>query len=385
MTLAPSIRNRARWPSPAKDYLGLIGHLPRWGGDSLALLEDGGRLGPVFSIQLWRRTVIGYSPDWNRFLLGDLTAFRSRGSMSQLSPYLAGGVVATDAPGHRGRRALLNPSFHRKNVAPQFQELLAELSRQHLPIGLFDARRWASDLVRHMLSAVFLGPNFPAEVLSSFLAPLDQRLPGPLLPRPLRIRAMDRALREVFANADPATLAPMFRDLPGGVEEARVAIAAAYDTTAHTLAFALWELAGHPDYNSIDACAALVQETMRLYPAGWIGSRVAASDTEFEGVPIPAGQMVLYSPYLTHRDQQWWTDPLQFRPERFLDPLPAWSYLPFAAGERTCLGAALATVMLRSAVAAFAGAPLRRVSSHIRPRGVITLTPSAPILLDRRA
>ena len=45
--------------------------------------------------------------------------------MSQLSPYLAAGVVATDAPEHRARRALLNPAFHRRVVTPQFAERFA--------------------------------------------------------------------------------------------------------------------------------------------------------------------------------------------------------------------------------------------------------------------
>ena len=221
-------------------------------------------------------------------------------------------------------------------------------------------------------------------MLRAFLAPLDRGLPGPLLPRPFRIPAMDRELTRAFQHPDPTTLAPMFASLPGGVQEARVAIAAAYDTTAHTLAFALWELAGRPDLNDADQVESVVQETLRLYPAGWIGSRVATRATEFDGIPIPAGRMVLYSPYLTHRDPQLWNDPLAFRPERFTEPLPAWGYLPFAAGERTCLGAALATLMLRSVLAGFGGAQLERISQDVRPKGIITLTPGAPIVLRRR-
>ena len=371
------------FPSPTRDYRGLIGHLPRWGADSLALLEEGAELGPVFAVQLWRPVIVGHSPQWNRFVLGDMAGFRSRGSMSQLSPYLAAGVVAADAPHHRARRALLNPAFHRRIVTPQFTERFADVVARHLPSGEFDARGWASMITRELLKAAFLGEGVPDPVLRSFLAPLDRGLPGPLLPRPFRIRSMDRALQRAFAEPDPATMAPLFSSIPGGVQEARVAIAAAYDTTAHTLAFALWELAGHPDYNHPDAGESVVQETMRLYPAGWIGSRVATRDTDFAGVPIPAGRMVLYSPYLTHRNPQLWTDPLTFDPGRFRKPLPAWGYLPFAAGERTCLGAALATLMLRTVLAAFAGAELARISQQVRPRGVITLTPGEPVILRR--
>lgn len=375
---------RRTFPSPRRDYSGIIGHLPRWGADALGLLDEGARLGPVFQVQLWRPVVIGWSPTWNRMLLTDLDGFVSRGSMSQMSPYLAAGIVATDAPAHRSRRALLNPAFHRRAVTPQFADRFADVVQRNLPTGEFDAARWAGTMVRELLKAAFLGDAFPDAVLQSFLAPLDRGLPGPLLPRPFRIPAMDRALGRAFQDPDPTTLAPLFSSLPGGVLEARVAIAAAYDTTAHTLAFALWELAGHPEFNTANLIDSMVQETLRLYPAGWIGSRVATRGTHFDDIPIPAGRMVLYSPYLTHRDPELWTDPLTFRPQRFTDPLPAWGYLPFAAGERTCLGAALATLMLRSVLAGFNATDLERISQQVRPKGIITLTPGAPILLRRR-
>ena len=377
--------SRRSFPAPAQDYLGLIGHLPRWGADALGLLEEGAILGSVFQVQLWRPVVIGYSPAWNRMLLGDLDGFVSRGSMSQMSPYLAAGVVATDAPAHRARRALLNPTFHRRMVTPQFADQFADVVQRTLPTGEFDAVKWAATMIRELLRAAFLGENFPDPVLRAFLSPLDQRLPGPLLRRPFRIPAMDRALSHAYQDPDPATLGPLFCSVPGGVQEARVAIAAAYDTTAHTLAFALWELAGHPKFNNADDVDAVVQETLRLYPAGWIGSRVTTRDTQFDGIPIPAGRMVLYSPYLTHRDPELWTDPLTFRPERFTEPLPAWGFLPFAAGERTCLGAALATLMLRTVLTAFTAGDLHRISRQVQPKGIITLTPGAPIVLRRQA
>jgi cytochrome P450 len=68
------------------------------------------------------------------------------------------------------------------------------------------------------------------------------------------------------------------------------------------LAFALWELAARPELNDPTLTAAVVREAQRLYPAGWIGSRVTARPVEVDGGHIPPGRMVLYSPYLTHRD-----------------------------------------------------------------------------------
>jgi cytochrome P450 len=97
----------------------------------------------------------------------------------------------------------------------------------------------------------------------------------------------------------------------------------------------------------------VLDEILRLYPAGWIGTRVAGRDIRVTGVDIPAGAMVMYSPYLTHRDPDLWPDPAAFRPERFTSGKPAWAFVPFSAGRRTCLGAHLARAMLRVALEPF--------------------------------
>ena len=87
-----------------------------------------------------------------------------------------------------------------------------------------------------------------------------------------------------------------------------------------------------------------------------MGSRRCTADTEFCGHRIRRGTLVLYSPYLTHRDPRLWADPLSFRPERFAGGTAAWSFLPFAAGERTCLGRSFAQLVLSSVLDVVAGA-----------------------------
>ncbi|MDQ6937657.1 MAG: cytochrome P450 [Actinomycetota bacterium] len=369
---------------PAPTGSAVLGHLARWRDEPLELLEDGATLGPAFGLRLWRRAVVGYSPQWNQLVLGDLARFRSRGSLSQLSPYLHGGVVATDAPEHRGRRAELNPNFHRRAVTDLLADRLGAAVKAELPDGRFDAVAWSSAMVRRFLHETFVGPSFPVDVLEHFLAPLDTPIPGPLLPRPIRVRRMERALARTLRSPDPGTLAEHFTGLDNGVEEARVALAAAYDTTAHAMSWALWELAARPGLNTGEMTGEIVHETLRLYPSGWIGSRICAVDVDFAGHVLPAGRLVLYSPYLTHRSAELWPEPTAFRPERFREGTrPAWGYLPFAAGERMCLGSGLATLMLRTTVAAFAGVPLRQVGGDPRPCGGLTLTPRGPLTLHR--
>jgi cytochrome P450 len=93
---------------------------------------------------------------------------------------------------------------------------------------------------------------------------------------------------------------------------------------------------------------------------------------------------VLYSPYLTHRDPGLWPDPLTFRPERFQDAIPAWGLIPFAAGERTCLGRSFARLVLGSVLDAFEAFDLRFTLGDMRPRAGLTLAPGGPLHLEVR-
>jgi cytochrome P450 len=367
------------FPSPASQPL--VGHLGRWGNDPLDLLEEGATLGPVFSLRLWRRAIVGYSPDWNRLILRDLDTFRSKGSMSGLSPYLKGGLVGTDAPDHRQARKRINPAFDRGAVA-DLESAIASVTSPRLPKGAFDAREWSSHLVREVLSKVFFDDALSAGLLQAFLDPLDGALPAPLLRRPLLFRRMNIALHHLLNTEHPRGLISAFNSMPDAVDQARVALSAAYDTTAHTLAWALWHLATNPRWGHAEVVGALTDEALRLYPSGWVGSRVNRDPVVFNDVHIPARTLLLYSPYLTHRDPSLWTDPLTFTPGRAAEPLPAWGYIPFAAGERTCLGTHLAKLILRTVVGQF-GETLRTIGSHPGLRAGITLGPAGPIPLHR--
>jgi cytochrome P450 len=360
-----------------------VGHLGRWGRDPLGLLEEGARLGPVFGLRLWRRAIVGYSPAWNRFVLGDLTTFRSAGSLSGLSPYLGSGVVHLDAPAHQLRRRELNPAFARGSISALAAQVTDVISRS-LPTGSFDAVAWSAALMRDILGAVFLGSGAHQRLLGDFLRPLDRAMPSPFLRRPVLFHRMDHVLRQRIAQAPAGTLAAAFRGLPDGVAELRVAISAGYDTTAHTLAWLLAHLAQQPHLQAPEFRSSLIDEVLRLYPAGWMGSRRCAADTEFGHISIPRGTLVLYSPYLTHRDPALWPEPLRFRPERFAGPVPAWGHIPFAAGERTCLGRSLARLVLDRVLAAMAGGDLRFIAGDLRPRAGITLAPSGALRLDLR-
>ena len=106
------------------------------------------------------------------------------------------------------------------------------------------------------------------------------------------------------------------------------------------------ELAGHDGpvsllghRETLPWTRAVVDEALRLFPPAWALSRRAHAADVIAGREVPAGTLVIISPWLMHRRAASWPDPLAFRPERFLDPGAGRSgYLPFGQGPRLCIG-----------------------------------------------
>jgi cytochrome P450 len=379
---------------PEPPGLPVLGHLWPWTTGPVRLLEDGARTGPVFRLRLWRPALVGYRPEWNQAVLSDLATFRSRGSLSGLSPYLAAGIVHTDAPHHRPRRRGLAPPFSARALAA-LEERLAAVARASRPHGDFEALSWSAAIVQDMLNVALFGGALPAGLLGAFLRPLHRGLPAPMLPRPRTFRRLEAAITAAVTDPVPGSIAARLAaaageagdgraTVPEIAEDLRVALAAGYDTTSHTLAWAVWHLARHPRWRDPQALPLFLDEILRCYPAGWLGSRVAARDTVAAGVTVPAGTLVFYSPYLTHHDPALWDGPDRIRPERFSSGRPAWSYLPFAAGPRTCLGAHLAQLMLRTALTPLCQGELAQVSGDPAVAVGITLRPRGPLRLRAR-
>ncbi len=161
------------------------------------------------------------------------------------------------------------------------------------------------------------------------------------------------------------------------------------------------ELAGHPGPVSLLAhrerlpwTRAVVDEALRLYPPAWALSRRSHQPDVVGGREVPAGTLVIVSPWLLHRRSDAWPDPLAFRPERFLGAGATRSgYLPFGQGPRLCIGREFAlgemVVVLSRLLTAYRvevptgwsrPAPQAQVAVH--PRGGMPLVVHA---LERRS
>ena len=75
---------------------------------------------------------------------------------------------------------------------------------------------------------------------------------------------------------------------------------------------------------------------------------MAAGDDEIEGHQIHAGDKIVMGVYIAHHSPKYWTDPEKFDPDRFsrerMKKRVKYSYLPFAAGKRACIGGALSQI-----------------------------------------
>ncbi|XP_030750789.1 cytochrome P450 4g1-like [Sitophilus oryzae] len=97
----------------------------------------------------------------------------------------------------------------------------------------------------------------------------------------------------------------------------------------------------------------VIMETLRMYPPVPIISRKVRKDVKLASANyiIPADSVVLISQYLTHRHEQHWKNPHVFNPDNFLPEncqnRHYYSYIPFSAGPRSCVGRKYAMLKLK--------------------------------------
>ncbi len=148
---------------------------------------------------------------------------------------------------------------------------------------------------------------------------------------------------------------------------------AGHETTGYTLAMALWLIAadsslqqrlraeadaamasGAVDFEKCPLSEAVVNETLRLYPAAWIIGRKLKADEIFEGYLLKSGAQLQTGIIALQRNPKYWSDPDSFKPERFLgenaEPAVKQAFMPFGAGPRKCIGSVFAMLEMQTAI-----------------------------------
>jgi len=178
---------------------------------------------------------------------------------------------------------------------------------------------------------------------------------------------------------------------------------AGHETTALTLSWAFYLLEKHPDiearlhaeldrvlagraptFADVPALVftrAIIDETLRLYPPVHVFSRQAITADEVCGQKVPAGSYITISSWVLHRHTLYWEEPDAFKPDRFLpensSKIIPFSYIPFGAGSRVCLGKHLGLLESVLLLAMIAQSFKLRVREGfvVEPVGRMTLRP----------
>ncbi|KYM95340.1 Cytochrome P450 4C1 [Cyphomyrmex costatus] len=193
-------------------------------------------------------------------------------------------------------------------------------------------------------------------------------------------------------------------------EEVDTFVFAAHDTTAKAICFILLLLAEHKSIqdrvrNEIDTamlengekCSMkllqqlsyldrCIKEALRLYPSGFIISRVSGEDVKLQSYVIPAGTIMGIYIYGVHIDPNFWPNPEVFDPDRFLlenmRNRHPYSYIPFSAGPRNCIGQRFAMLEMKAMVASlihnFYLEPIDYLKD-LKMQADITLCPTHPL------
>ena len=146
-----------------------------------------------------------------------------------------------------------------------------------------------------------------------------------------------------------------------------------HDTTSSAMTWLLYYLALYPEYqemcreevnryfnskrlamkdlSNLEFLTMFIKETLRLKPPVYSVVRVNAQTIHLDGYRIPKNTLIEISIRQIHLNSEFWPNPLKFDPWRFskdnLVKMDPYSYLPFSAGERNCIGQIFAMNELR--------------------------------------
>lgn len=413
--------------------------------DPIGLLERAAALGDVVRIPMPRYEVFLVDrPDlvWDVLSTSNRRFEKSPTLRAGAGLVLGRGLLTAEGELHRRQRRLIGPIFHHDRIAGYGEAMvrLTDLFAERWHEGdVVDVHEAMQRLTLAIVARTVFGTDLEAgetsevaeameEVLAQFdrqFSPwlaLTRRLPLPANRRFGRaVATFDRVISRLIDQRRTAGTASgndllsllLTADEDGRRmddrqvrDEAVTLFLAGHETTANALTWTWWLLGRHPEkaarlHAEIDAAvgdrpptvadvellpwtAAVLSESLRLRPPAWAIGRTAIHEHRADGVRLPAGSVVVVSPWLLHHDPRWWIDADAFVPERWLetDPdRPRHAFLPFGGGPRMCIGEGFARMEAALVLATVARGwrlqPVDRAEPGLQP--VITLRPRGPV------
>lgn len=149
------------------------------------------------------------------------------------------------------------------------------------------------------------------------------------------------------------------------LSQVKTMVFAGHETTANVLSWAFYFLSIHPEWQikiyqeysennfTLEREEDLVKfinlkmflsEVLRMRPPAWSFGRVALERDMIHGEQVNPGDLISISPYFIHHHPDFWDNPENFHPERFRNPPKPFTFIPYGAGQRICMGERLANL-----------------------------------------
>lgn len=432
----------------------VIGNLLDFRRDPLGFLLTAAREhGDIVHLQFGPQAIyLLNNPDYIRDVLvtNNRNFIKSRG-LQMAKRFLGEGLLTSEGEFHRRQRRMSQPAFHRQRMNA-YARVMAEygaMTRDRWQDG--ETLDIAQEMMRVTLAIV--GKTlFDADVESEAaeirtaltdIMQLFNRITSPFpnllmkLPLPSNFRflkaskRLDATIYRIInehraTGADRGDLLSMLlmaqdEEGDGGSmtdlqlrDEAMTIFLAGHETTANALAWTWYLLARHADvearlHEEIDRelegrlpaaddfarlkyTEMVLAEAMRMYPPAWTMGRQALKDYPIDNFTVPAGSIILMSPWVMQHDERYYPDPFTFDPERWTparrEARPKFSYFPFGGGPRVCIGEGFAWMEGVLLIATIAQRWRMRLAEgeKVEPRPMITLRPRRGIrmTIERR-
>jgi cytochrome P450 len=384
------------------------------------MIELFGRHGDIYRVAMPARRshayVIHNPDDVKRVLVANHRNYTKGVDRDRIKVLLGLGIMTSEGELWQKQRRMMQPLFHRR-VVTQFARVIGEANDRLIA-------QWEGKAARgEVLNITEEMSELTLEIVlrSIFGSDTDQvseafavvtREPARNLEFVYRFRALGKLVAKLIhqrrkqqhEHFDYLAMLMQARDKDSGsdmserqlIDEVMTLVVAGHETTASVLNWVWYLLSQHPQVEArlctelaahahqapptlaqMEALAytqQVLNETMRLYPPGWLLSRRTIGPDVLAGYEIAAGADVLLPLYLLHRHPRYWKDPDGFEPDRFSPEReaerPRFAFVPFAAGPRHCIGETLA---------------LYEMLMHVHkvvPRFTLTLVPEGKIELD---
>jgi len=387
----------------------------------------------------WQHIVFLNHPEYIReVLVVQNDNFTKERTVQRSKMLLGEGMITSEGTQHRAQRQVAQPAFHRQRIQEYGCAIVQEAARARDLWSDGEQRNIATDMM-HLTLKIVARTLFAADLKDEVLELADaiNRIMGlynflVMLPaaewlvhvRPPGLAAFVKARKRIDAVVYRMIDAHRSRGGRGGSlldlmlaaspDDSPVAqrslrdqvitiFLAGYETVANALIWTWYLLSQNPDcerrcHEEVDSVLQgrlptaedvprlgylemVMAESMRLYPPAWAMGRHARNDFQLGDFRLPARTTVLISQFVMHRDPRYFPDPLRFDPERFTAEAKSkrvkFTYFPFGAGVRQCIGESFAWMEGVLVLATFLQKwSLRLVpGQRVEPEPLITLRP----------